>query len=663
MKHELTKLQIGKCLIGLCFLIFYSSNSFTQTSLSGTVTEEATGSTIPFADVVLYNNDVLVTGVQTDFDGNYRFDGIDPGTYDVEARFLAYETVRKSNVVVPGGQNIVVDFALGEAGVMMDEIVITEYKVPLISLDMTSSGTVVTANKIRSMPSKNIAAIAGKTAGLKKVKRWFGKNQQSHNQQILIKQQPNCNTESYAHFEENTFKQVSDNPLSTFSIDVDGASYSNVRRLINNGQTIDPGAVRIEEMINYFDYEYPNPQDEVFGVNTTLTKCPWNPKNQLLRVGIQGKRMDKNEIPNSNLVFLVDVSGSMSSSNKLGLVKKSLKLLVENLKATDRVAIVTYAGSSRVALESTPARQLETIYAAINKLHSGGSTAGAEGIKTAYKIAKENFIKKGNNRVILATDGDFNVGVSSNDGLVALISEQRASNIFLSVLGYGMGNYQDDKMQLLADKGNGNHAYIDNMEEARKVLVTELQGTLITIAKDMKIQIEFNPKLVGAYRLVGYENRMLADEDFNDDKKDAGELGAGHDVTALYEIIQPGRKVESIASIDPLKYQNVPVNNLVESDELATVKLRYKKPKAKNSTKIEHIVSSEPIALSDIDADLAFCLSVAEFGMILRDSDYKKKASISSVIKLAKKGKKDLPYRAEFVKLVKKYDRITSYNQ
>ena len=345
--------------------------------------------------------------------------------------------------------------------------------------------------------------------------------------------------ESYTEIHENKFKLVKGSPLSTFSIDVDKASYSNVRRMINDGQSIPADAVKIEEMVNYFNYNYPQPTDEhPFSINTELVKTPWNSDTKLVRIGLQGKTYENEELPASNLTFLIDVSGSMSSQNKLPLLKSAFKLLVNQLRAKDKVSIVVYAGAAGVVLKPTSGENKEKIIAALDNLESGGSTAGGAGIELAYKLAESNFKKRGNNRVILSTDGDFNVGASSDKDMKQLIEEKRKSGVFLSVLGFGYGNYKDSKLEILADKGNGNHAYIDNMQEAQKVFGKEFGGTLFTIAKDVKIQVEFNPNKVQAYRLLGYENRLMADEDFIDDTKDAGELGSGHTVTALYEVFK-----------------------------------------------------------------------------------------------------------------------------
>jgi Ca-activated chloride channel family protein len=460
--------------------------------------------------------------------------------------------------------------------------------------------------------------------------------------------------ESYKNIEENEFQQVGTSPLSTFSIDVDKASYSNVRRMINNGQTVEPDAVKIEEMINYFSYDYDKPKGHhPFSVNTEVGAAPWNPNHQLVQIGIQGELIEADNLPPSNLVFLLDVSGSMNAHNKLPLLKKGFKLLTDQLREEDFVSIVVYAGNSGLVLPPTSGADKETILEALNKLNAGGSTAGAAGIKQAYAVAKEHFREDGNNRVILATDGDFNVGVSSNGELIDLIEEKRDEGIFLSVLGFGSGNLKDSKMEQIADNGNGNYYYIDNLLEAKKVLVSEMGGTLHTIAKDVKIQVEFNPQNVKAYRLIGYENRLLADEDFNDDTKDAGELGAGHTVTALYEVIPHGIDIDSsLSDIDPLKYQTPTTPKNGFGNELMTIKLRYKKPSGNKSILLSEVIkTSNNEALSE---NLSFAASVASFGMLLRDSKFKGDSSFDLVQKLAKqgKGKDENGYRAEFIKIV-----------
>lgn len=472
------------------------------------------------------------------------------------------------------------------------------------------------------------------------------------------------NTEGYDHISENRFLKVADNPLSTFSIDVDAASYSNVRRFLNLGQLPPAGAVRIEEMINYFRYDYPQPaKDQPFSINTEISDAPWNREHRLVLIGLQGKKIPIQDLPASNLVFLIDVSGSMEAPNKLSLVKSSMKMLVDQLREQDRVAIVVYAGAAGLVLQPTSGENKTKIKEAIDNLGAGGSTAGGAGIRLAYKTAKEHFIKDGNNRVILCTDGDFNIGESSDDAMERLIGEERKTGVFLTVLGYGMGNYQDSKMQKLADKGNGNHAYIDGITEAKKVLINEFGGTLFTIAKDVKLQIEFNPALVQGYRLIGYENRMLAKEDFNDDKKDAGELGSGHTVTALYEIIPVGIKDSFLAKVDPLKYQE---NNVVpartsSANEILTVKFRYKTPGDEVSKLIEHAVRDQQITLDKTSDNFRFASAVAEFGMLLRSSEFRSNASFSNVIKMARnaKGKDEEGYRSEFIRLAESAGLLT----
>ena len=461
--------------------------------------------------------------------------------------------------------------------------------------------------------------------------------------------EPEYNTEEYGRFEENPFLRPADNPLSTFSIDVDRASYANVRRFLDSGHLPPRDAVRIEEMVNYFTYDYPAPAGDPFSITTELGHCPWNDQHQLLLIGLQGQKIKTADLPPSNLVFLIDSSGSMMSPDKLPLVKDALNLLVDQMRRDDRVAIVAYAGSAGLVLPSTSGADKGAIRAAIGQLEAGGSTAGGEGIRLAYEVAKDNFARDGNNRVILATDGDFNVGVTSDGELEQLIESKRRDGIFLTVLGFGTGNLKDSKMELLADKGNGNYAYIDSAFEAKKTLVSEMGGTLFAIAKDVKIQVEFNPARVGAYRLIGYENRLLRKEDFNNDAKDAGELGAGHSVTALYEIVPPGADVPN-ASVDPLKYQSVTAHD--GGAELATVKLRYKDPDGDTSKLLTRVVSDAPSAvLSD---NLRLASAVAELGMLLRNSSNKGAASYDDVERLASsiRAADADGYRRDFLTLV-----------
>lgn len=459
------------------------------------------------------------------------------------------------------------------------------------------------------------------------------------------------NDEEYNYIKENGYTAVSSAPLSTFSADVDTASYTNVRRMIDDGMDVPPDAVRIEEFINYFDYDYTDPADgEPFAVHTELSDCPWNDETELLMVGINTKGFDAvlDERPAMNLVFLIDVSGSMYDDNKLPLVQKSFSMLTDNLTAADRVLIVTYAGSDEVVLEGADGNDRKKILRAINDLEAGGSTAGAAGINTAYDIAQKYFIDGGNNRVILATDGDLNVGLSSESELTRLIEEKRESGVFLSVLGFGTGNYKDNRLEALADYGNGNYSYIDSEKEAKKVLVDEMSGTLFTVAKDVKFQLEFNPANVKGYRLIGYENRVMAAEDFNDDTKDAGEIGAGHSVTVLYEIVLADSKMELGES--KLKYASD--SEGVMGDELLTVNIRYKEPEGSESKLLTYPVNKS-LYSDKMSADMNFASCVAEFGMLLRNSRYIGDVTYKDVsAQLSKYDYSDDDYKDEFIYLV-----------
>lgn len=462
-------------------------------------------------------------------------------------------------------------------------------------------------------------------------------------------------TEDYNPFVENPFENPKSEPLSTFSIDVDNASYTNIRRFINNGQEVPKNAVRVEEMVNFFKYSYEQPKGEdPFSIQTEYSDAPWNPKHKLLKIGLQGKIIPTEKLPASNLVFLIDVSGSMDEENKLPLLKQSLKILVNELRKEDKVSIVVYAGAAGMVLPPTSGDDKKTIIDALEKLNAGGSTAGGEGIELAYKTAQENFIKNGNNRVILATDGDFNVGKSSNADMETLIEEKRKSGVFLTCLGYGMGNYKDSKMQTLANKGNGNHAYIDNIQEANRFLGKEFKGTLFAIAKDVKIQIEFNPKHVQSYRLIGYEKRKLKTEDFTNDAIDAGELGSGHTVTALYEIIPVAVNSKFAGKTPDLKYTNTQENNTSYNDELATIKFRYKKPDGEKSIELTNVIGNKSIPLNAASKDFKFSAAVAWFGLKLRDSNLIPNKSLNDIKKLAKEGlsNDEEGYKSEFIRLV-----------
>ncbi|MCB9266535.1 MAG: von Willebrand factor type A domain-containing protein [Lewinellaceae bacterium] len=467
------------------------------------------------------------------------------------------------------------------------------------------------------------------------------------------------NTEDYSPIEENGERDVLSSPLSTFSIDVDRASYSNVRRFLNEGQLPPEDAVRVEEMINYFSYQYPLPEPDgpPFSVYTELADCPWNEDRKLLHIGLQGKVIPGEELPPSNLVFLMDVSGSMRADNKLPLAKQAMRLLVEQLRPEDRVAIVVYAGAAGLVLPSTPGSDKPAILHAIDKMEAGGSTAGGAGIQLAYQTAKQHFMEGGNNRVILTTDGDFNVGISSDGGLTRLIEEKRNDGIFLTVLGFGMGNYKDNKLELLADKGNGNYAYIDNLAEAEKVFVKELPGTLFTIAKDVKIQLEFNPGVVRTYRLVGYENRLLNTEDFADDAKDAGEIGAGHTVTALYELEMAPAAISQAA----LRYQEPGLTKVArKGKELGYLQLRYKLPEDEDSQLLSVVIESRSAGFPEATNDFQFAAAVAAFGMKLRKSPFNKKLRFSDIYRLAEQaiGSNPNGYRKEFLELVKRAERL-----
>ncbi|WP_312090676.1 vWA domain-containing protein [Chryseobacterium sp.] len=503
-----------------------------------------------------------------------------------------------------------------------------------------------------------------KTKKLSRKERKAFKQIQKTQDSIRKASQIQQNNEEYDAFVENPFELTKNQSVSTFSIDVDNAAYSNIRRMINNGEYVNKNAVRIEEMINYFKYNYPQPKnDQPFSINTEYNDSPWNKNHKLLKIGLQGKEIPTDQLPNSNFVFLIDVSGSMDAPNKLPLLKSSFKVLLDQLRPSDKVGIVVYAGNAGMVLPPTSAKEKSKIIEALDNLRAGGSTAGGEGIELAYKLAQENFIKGGNNRVIIATDGDFNVGASSTGDLQTLVEEKRKSGIFLTCLGFGMGNFKDNRMETLADKGNGNYAYIDNLQEANKFLEKEFAGNMYAIAKDVKIQIEFNPKYVKSYRLIGYENRKLKNEDFTNDKIDAGELGSGHTVTALYEIIPNNVSSEFLPKETEFKYSDSIISQNF-SDELATVKFRYKKPDGDKSNEIVEVVKNSSPSFSSASADFKFASAVAWFGLVLRNSDLIENKDLKDIQNLAKKGKgiDEEGYRVEFVRLVEAY-RSTMKNK
>jgi len=588
-------------------------------SVHGKVSDQSSNEEIPFANVQLFKQDNTVAGTATtDMLGEYCFKNISAGVYKLTVSYVGYNSKTINNVKVTDAGNLKLDVKLSSSNIVLKEM------------------------EIRKEPATKHKIMAGK-AGSKDYKVVYS------NVNTLS---ADFNTEEYAKIDDNEFKDSKKNPLSTFSIDVDKASYSNIRRFITQGKLPPADAVRVEEMINYFSYNYPQPKgSDPFSISTQYMDCPWNKQHNLIHIGLQGKEIKMENTPANNLVFLIDVSGSMNDPNKLPLLKSGLRLLVDQMRVQDKVAIVVYAGAAGIVLP--PTNEKEKILDALEQLEAGGSTAGGEGILLAYKTAKENFLKNGNNRIILATDGDFNVGASSDGELVRIIEKEREAGVFLTVLGFGSGNYKDSKMEQLADKGNGNYAYIDNILEAKKVLVKEMGGTLLTIAKDVKIQIEFNPAKVKAYRLVGYENRLLNNEDFNDDKKDAGELGSGHSVTAIYEII-PAGSTELIASIDELKYQQTLPVIKSNSNEVMTIKFRYKAPKDSVSQLITEVMQDKKSGLDKVSDDCRFALAVAEFGMLLRDSKFKGEANYKNIIEQARnsKGKDDEGYRAEFIRLV-----------
>jgi len=658
-----------KQIILAILLLLFCSSLFAGTTgkLAGRVKDE-NGKPVPFANVILEGTTI---GSQSESDGKYIIINIPPGIYTVIFSQMGFQHQKIKNVEIKADETTIQNVTMTTTAVTIDGFVVKENKLKKINRTKTSSGNKVTSEAIDDMAVSEIENIISVQAGATVTGGELFVSGGRTNEVIYMIDgmsvsdpvdairipRVDWNTEEYNRIYENEFKEVKENPLSTFSIDVDAASYSNMRRFINSNRLPPKDAVRIEELINYFDYDYPQPRGEhPFSIITEYADCPWNEKHKLFHIGLQGKKMDLQDVPNSNLTFLIDVSGSMSNNDKLPLLIKAFKMLVKNLNNDDRISIVVYAGAAGLVLPSTPGNKKEKILDALENLKAGGSTAGGAGIKLAYKIAEENFLKDGNNRVILATDGDFNTGVSSTSEMIRLIEESRDKGIFLTVLGFGRGNLKDDKMEQIADKGNGNYYYIDSILEGKKVLINEMGATLFTIAKDVKIQVEFNPAKVKAYRLIGYENRMLKKEDFNDDTKDAGEIGAGHTVTALYELIlKDGESDVEIPKVDDLKYQEVKTSDFGESSkELLTVKFRYKEPDEDTSKLIEKTVISKDIKLKNTSDNFRFSAAVAGFGLLLRDSKFKEDCSYNQVLKLAKgaKGKDEFGYRAEFIRLV-----------
>jgi len=602
------------------------------------------------------------TGTVTNGNGAYSIDMPD-GDATLVFSFIGYQTKE-----IKPGKSDTLNVYLDASSNQLSEVVVTGYTRQQ-KKDITNSVAVVSSETMTSKMAPNTPTpLQGAAAGVP-VTMSSGVNPNRHivlrgnaSPSMMYKSKstyyntPVPDEESYKTITENGFNTAKDNPLSTFSVDVDAASYSNVRRFINSGQLPPADAVRVEEMINYFKYNIPGPSNgDPVAIHTELSSAPWNPKHLLVRVGLKARTINMDKLPPSNLVFLLDISGSMGEPNKLPLVKASMKMLVDQLRSEDRVAIVVYSGEVALKLPSTSGDKKQVIKDVIDGLEAGGSTAGGAGIKMAYRIARENYRFGGNNRIIMCTDGDFNVGDSSDGDMETLITRERSSNVPITIMGFGMGNLKDSKMEILADKGNGNYAYIDNLTEARKTLITEYGGTMFTVAKDVKLQVEFNPARVQAYRLVGYEDRMLAKEDFNNDKKDAGDMGSGHTVTAFYEIVPVGVADDYSNNVDPLKYQKTKDAPAAGSNqnELMTVKFRYKQPESDKSSMSLATVQNKPVSFNSTSVDFRFASAVAEFGMMLRSSEFKQGSSFDQAIAIAKaaKGNDEDGYRSEFVRL------------
>jgi Ca-activated chloride channel homolog len=604
--------------------------------------KDASGAAIPGATVMIARaeSNTDFRKCISDQRGVCSFAGVLPGTYRVQAELSGFRPSLQL-VDLTAGQTLRLSSILEVS--MLQETITVSGATPIMDTSTSAPPLRPVGSPAAMAMSGIVGGVAGGVAG------YLSEPYHRHER---------ANTEAYDDAGDNAFRSVSADPLSTFSIDVDTASYANVRRFLTEGTLPPDAAVRIEELINYFDYSYPQPNgDQPFSITTELAACPWNSKHRLALIGLQGRDIDHKELPARNLVFLVDVSGSMMTPDKLPLVQHGLRMLADTLNANDRVSIVVYAGASGLVLPPTNGNRKERIDRAIADLQAGGSTNGGAGIQLAYQTARDSFIKGGVNRVILATDGDFNVGVTDQAELVRLIERERESGVFLSVLGVGTGNLKDSTMEKLADKGNGNYSYLDSMHEAHRVLVKEAGSTLVTIAKDVKIQVEFNPRAVSSYRLIGYENRMLKNQDFNDDRKDAGEIGAGHNVTAIYEIVPAGTAPER-PGVDPLKYGPQPaspqppaVSGGKYDGELLTVKLRYKAPDGELSKLASAVIADRPQA---IGGNLGFASAVAEAGMLLRHSPHARDASFASAIERARtfRGDDGEGYRAEFIRLM-----------
>lgn len=683
-------------------------------TLKGTVTDE-NGDLIPYANIVIQGTTFSTTCSDK---GEYEIKGITPGTYTIVCQMACYETKEITEVKILAKKIYTLHFKLNKNYSQVNDRSL-KAKEELVKKDKASASKSSYADQMKDVSVSSVDDVIAQSAGVtQKDGQLFvrggranevkftidgmsvsdsNNNTQSTNARYSMNMDfaplpkekktiinntynshyyygeshcppyyqkryyypPRYNTEEYKAINPYPFKYAIAEPLSTFSIDVDTATYSNVRRMLNQGYLPQSSYVRIEEMINYFSYSYPEPKDnEPISISYEMGVCPWNIDHDIVKVGLKGKTVSYEDAPEANLVFLIDVSGSMSDPNKLPLVKQSLKMLVNQMRAKDQIGIVTYASQASIKLESTPVSKRQVILDAIDELYSGGSTAGGDGIKMAYDIASEHFDKKKNNRIMLCTDGDFNVGAQSNEDMEALITKKRESGVFLSVLGFGMGNYKDSKMEILADKGNGNYYYIDDLIEAKRVLVTEMSGTLNTIAKDVKIQIEFNPAKVRAYRLIGYENRELKNEDFKNDKIDAGEMGAGQTVTVLYEIVRNNSN-EKDPNAEELKYQEIKYSEeALKSNDIATMKFRYKDPDGTVSKEMSQIFYEYNTYL--YSKELNFACSVAGFGMMLQKSKFKETLTWDKIKKLAKQsiGKDPEGYRREFISLIEKAELL-----
>ncbi len=693
MKTKIILLSVLTILLSTVFSIAQTTGK-----IRGIVTDTISGESLPFVNVIAFQNGVQKNGTTTDFDGAYILSGLTPGKYDVKFIYVGFGTKQVNGVTVDPGASVKLDMEVHSTDEEIEMVEIVIHQEPLIR-DKGTSGGAISGDDLKKMGRRNVshavnlvggnasyddgsyssAIIQGKASN-KRSKSKKNKaisnsasspisKKQVENHAVQVqkvdkkagqKEEVTSNSEDYNTLRDNSFKSTISDPLSTFSIDVDAASYTNVRRMINSGMMPPKDAVRVEEFINYFSYDYAQPTDgHPFSIVTEMGDCPWNTKHKLVHVGIQGKFEDIQNLPPMNLVFLIDVSGSMSSPRKLGWVKESMKTLIQNLRQEDNVSIVVYAGAAGLVLPPTSGVNHQAINAALDKLQAGGSTAGGQGLRLAYAQAEKAIKKDGINRIILATDGDFNVGVSSNADMKTLVEEKRDKGIFMTVLGYGMGNYKDSKMEIIADHGNGNYFYIDDLSEAKKVLNDQISSTLMMIAKDVKLQLEFNPALVKSYRLIGYANRLLRNEDFNNDKIDAGDLGAGHTVTAMYELVLNKKssaveKSKRKQPVDSLKYQSQKTTIASFPNELMTLKFRYKKPYETKSALIVHTLENKDT--KQLSSNFNFSAAVASYGMQLRDSEHKGSFSYEDVVKLAQsaKGKDASGYRTEFIQLVGK---------